>query len=52
MRDHSKREESMMSTRTATARAKIFEPEREHAPVRCRRAIIAATADTSKAELS
>ncbi len=52
MRDHGKREESMMSTRTATARGKIVEPEREHAPFHHRRAIIAATADTSKAELS
>ena len=41
-----------MSTKTAAARAMIFDREREHAPFRRRRAIIAATADTSKAELS
>lgn len=41
-----------MSTKTAAARAKIFAPEREHAPSRRRRVIIAAPADTSKGELS
>lgn len=39
-----------MSIKTAAARANIF--EREHAPSHRRRAIIAATADTSKAEPS
>ncbi len=56
MRDHSKREEIMMGTKTVAARAKIVEPEldteRDHAPFHHRRAIIAATADTSKAEFS